>query len=319
MNSNLSAQPAPTAPSHTAAVPVTAAQSTLVPRATSDCASVERRLDEVEELLASLEVDAGYAIPKAPFTIPADFKLTVIIPVYNERRTIARVIARVGSIPLPLQVIVVDDYSTDGTAGVLDGLVTAVSDLQVIHHGKNGGKGAALRTGFQHATGTVVVVQDADMEYDPCEIPDLIRPIMEDEADVVYGSRFLENGAIGSSFTHQLGNRALTWLSNLTTGLQLTDMETCYKAFRRECLEGLELRENRFGIEPELTAKIARRDFRIQELPISYHARKWDEGKKIGLRDGLHTLYCIARYSNFFCSPGGHNSSGAASAHLRSF
>ena len=276
--------------------------------------SIEERLDQVEHLLADLQADFDYEMPAVPFEVPEDFSLSVVIPVYNERQTVARVVGRVGLIPLPLQIIAVDDYSTDGTSDVLDSLVDQVSDLQVVHQGKNGGKGAALRAGFEHATGSIVAIQDADLEYDPRELPKLVQPIVEDKADAVFGSRFLEKRSVGSSWTHQFGNRSLTWLSNLTTGLQLTDMETCYKVMRRECLHGLALQQDRFGIEPELTAKLALRNYRILELPISYHARDWEEGKKIGVMDGVSAIGCILRYAPFLAG----SASGAAAARLRS-
>ena len=233
----------------------------------------------------------------AAFKVPVGFKLSIVIPVFNERATIAQVIARVASIPVPLQIVAVDDSSTDGTAEILDRLANRVPALTVIHHGENGGKGAAVRTGFSYAIGSVVIVQDADLEYDPHEILSLIQPIVERKADVVFGSRFLERRTRGSSWIHRLGNRTLTWLSNLSTGLALTDMETGYKAIRRECLEQIRLEQDRFGIEPEFTAKVAQFKGRLLEVPISYRARTWKEGKKIGWSDAVQAVGCIIRYA----------------------
>jgi glycosyltransferase involved in cell wall biosynthesis len=231
-----------------------------------------------------------------PFELPTGFLLSVVIPVYNEHKTIAGVLARLRALPLPLEIIVVDDESTDGTVEKLE-QIRDLTDITVLFKPRNQGKGAALRTGFRHATGDVVVVQDADMEYDPRDIPALIEPIVKKQADIVYGSRFLEHGAVGSSWIHRFGNRFLTRFSNLFTRLRLTDMETCYKAFPRELLQQLELKQHRFGFEPEITAKVARSGATVRELPIRYAARDWQEGKKIGLRDGINAVYCILRYA----------------------
>ncbi len=256
---------------------------------------VEATLDYLEELTAMLESPTGQDTSSLDFDIPADFRLTIVIPVYNEARTIGQVIDRVNAIPVAKEVIVVDDGSTDGTAKILT-QCEAAGKAHVVTKPRNEGKGAALRTAFRRATGDVVVVQDADLEYDPRDILGLLQPIIEGTADVVYGSRFLENEYQDRSWVHRTGNRLLTWASNVTTGLQLSDMETCYKAFPREVLHSFEIQQNRFGFEPEVTAKIARRKYRICERPIRYAARTYAEGKKIGIRDLFNALYCIARY-----------------------
>ena len=237
----------------------------------------------------------AYVVPPLAFELPQDFLLSVVIPVYNEETTIREILARVRALPVPLEIIIVDDCSTDGTREVLRQLAET-PDVQVVYKTRNQGKGAALRTGFKQASGDIVVVQDADLEYDPRDILPLLKPILDGGADVVYGSRFLGRTQHDPSYLHRLGNRLLTQASNLLTGLRLTDMETCYKAFRRSVLGGLSICQNRFGFEPEVTAKLARRGHRVREVAISYHPRDWDEGKKIGVKDGLNALYCILRY-----------------------
>ena len=221
--------------------------------------------------------------------------VSIVVPAYNEVATVGRLLRRVARVPVPKEVIVVDDGSTDGTRPLLgelkeDGLID-----QLHFHERNRGKGAALRTGFGHATGDVVVVQDADLEYDPGEIPRLLGPIAEGRADAVYGSRFLGGPRRVLFFWHTLGNRFLTLLSNLFTNLNLTDMETCQKLVRTELLQSLPLTVNRFGIEPEITARLAQAKARIYELPISYHGRTYAEGKKIGWKDGLSAIWFIFR------------------------
>jgi glycosyltransferase involved in cell wall biosynthesis len=238
---------------------------------------------------------------EALLTLPEGFRLSVVIPVYNEAQTIVTVIERVRAVGLPCEIIVVDDASTDGTRETLAKLGDA-PDLIIIRQTQNQGKGAALKAGFLQARGDVVLVQDADLEYDPAEYPKLIRPIIEDRADVVYGSRFLESHQSGRSHAHFLANRALTAFSNWFTKLNLTDMETCYKAFRGDVLQKLAptLVEPRFGIEPELTAKLARLpNIRVMEVPISYAGRSYSEGKKIGWRDGCSAVRCIVKYGLF--------------------
>ena len=233
------------------------------------------------------------------FELPAGFVLSVVIPVFNELRTIEEVVRRIRGTGLPVEMVIVDDGSVDGTRDILNGWRDQ-PDMRIIFHEVNQGKGAALRTGFASATGNVVIVQDADLEYDPAEFAKLIQPIVENQADVVFGSRFSGDNHRVLYFWHYVGNRVLTLLSNMMTNLNLTDMETCYKAFRREVIQKIAptLRENRFGIEPELTAKLASiPEVRIHERSISYAGRTYAEGKKITWRDGFRALYCIVRYS----------------------
>jgi len=225
-------------------------------------------------------------------------KLSVVIPVYNERATILRVVAAVQGVDLDKEIIIVDDGSTDGTREAL----ATIDDpaVRVLFHERNLGKGAALRTGFAAAQGDVVVIQDADLEYDPHEFPRLLRPILEGKADVVYGSRFVggeQHRAL--FFWHMLGNKFLTLLSNMLTNLNLTDMETCYKAFRRDLLQRITIEENRFGFEPEITAKVAKLRARIYEVGISYAGRTYRDGKKICWKDGFSALRCIVKYNLF--------------------
>ena len=224
-----------------------------------------------------------------------DYLLSVVIPVYNEEATIARVISRVAALPLNLEIVVVDDCSTDGTRQILS-LLSDIESVNVILKEVNAGKGAAIRTGFEVATGDFLVIQDADLEYDPRDIPQLIQPLLRGEADIVYGSRFIGEEVQDESWIHRLGNAVLTGASNLFSGLKLTDMETCYKAFSKEAIRSVEIDQNRFGMEPELTAKLARQGFKFVEVPISYDSRGYDEGKKIGFRDLLNAIYCIGRY-----------------------
>lgn len=229
--------------------------------------------------------------------------LSVVIPVFNEVKTIGPLLAAVLAVEIDIEIVVVDDFSTDGTREFLAKFDSNGRRPRVLYHDHNCGKGAALRTGFEAATGRFVLIQDADLEYDPREYPKLLKPLLEDKADVVYGSRF-----IGSDnhrvlyFWHSVGNRVLTTLSNMCTNLNMTDIETCYKVFRREILQGITLCEDRFGFEPEITAKIARfrvngEPLRIYEVGISYHGRTYQEGKKIGWRDGFRALWCILKYN----------------------
>ena len=226
-------------------------------------------------------------------------KLSIVIPVYNEAATISQIVDLVRSVEVGMdrEILLVDDCSRDGTLDVLKKMGAGSSDLKVLFHEVNRGKGAALRTGFAAATGDVVLIQDADLEYDPKEYPRLLQPILEGHADVVYGSRFLGGGAHRVVFYwHYLGNRLLTTLSNMTTNLNLTDMEVCYKVFKREVIQSIPLKENRFGFEVEITAKISRRKLKIYEVPISYYGRDYSEGKKIGWKDGFSALRCIVKY-----------------------
>jgi glycosyltransferase involved in cell wall biosynthesis len=231
------------------------------------------------------------------YPIPEGFRLSVVIPVYNERQWVREIVRRVHAVPIPKEIILVDDCSTDGTRDILREMEQE-GGITVVYQDVNRGKGAALRTGFQAATGDAIVVQDADLEYDPAEFPRLLQPIIEGRADVVYGSRFIGESHRVLYYWHYVGNKGLTMLSNLFTNLNLTDMETCYKVFRREVLEGVVLKSNRFGFEPEFTAKIAKKRpaLRIYEVPISYSGRTYEEGKKIGLKDAFQALFCIIRY-----------------------
>lgn len=227
-------------------------------------------------------------------------KLSVIIPVYNEVKTLPTLLERVKEAPggLDKQIVLVDDCSSDGSRALLEKLASAESGLVVRYHERNLGKGAALRTGIAAATGDTVLIQDADLEYSPRDYPALLAPILEGHADIVYGSRFIGGGPHRVAyFWHYIGNRALTFFSNMMTDLNLTDMEVCYKVFRRQVLQDIRLRENRFGFEPEITAKIARgKRWRIYEVPVSYYGRSYAEGKKIGWRDGIRAFWCILKY-----------------------
>jgi glycosyltransferase involved in cell wall biosynthesis len=231
----------------------------------------------------------------AASSTPAAPLLSVVMPAFNEGRTILQAVAAVLAAPVPsLELIVVDDCSNDGTTQLL--ATIADPRVRVLRHDRNRGKGAALRTGFAATQGRFVIIQDADLEYDPQEFDALLRPLLDDHADVVFGSRFLGGPHRVLYFWHSVANRMLTLASNVVTDLNLTDMETCYKAFRREVLMQLTLREDRFGIEPELTAKLAALKVRVWEVPVSYRGRTYAEGKKIGLKDAFRAGYCIVRY-----------------------
>ena len=242
------------------------------------------------------------------YRVPDDLTLSVVIPVYKEMRTIHEIVRQVRAVPINKQIILVDDCSTDGTRELLQEWSRTEPDLTIAFHEKNRGKGAALRTGFALATGQIIIVQDADLEYDPAEYPKLIQPIVEGKADVVYGSRFIGETHRVLYYWHSLANKFLTQLSNMFTNLNLTDMEVCYKVFRREVIQGITLKSDRFGFEPEVTAKVARfqmppldgrpaRKCHVYEMPVSYNGRGYEEGKHITWKDGFQALYCIFRYA----------------------
>lgn len=244
-----------------------------------------------------------------------DAKLSVVIPVYNEKATIDEILRRVQETEIRKEVIVVDDCSTDGTRQILENMAALqakgervsqaqdgddpveLRDLRFFFQAQNQGKGAALRRGFSEVTGDVVLVQDADLEYDPRDYPKLLEPILDGRADVVYGSRFLSGPQRVHYFWHYVANKMLTLLSDVFTNLKLTDMETCYKVFRKEVLQGIQIRSDRFGFEPEITAKIAKHGWRVYEVPITYAGRTYEEGKKITWKDGVQALWCIIRFT----------------------
>jgi glycosyltransferase involved in cell wall biosynthesis len=236
--------------------------------------------------------------------------LTLVIPVYNERATLFELLRRVVAVDLDKELLLIDDCSKDGTRDLLKQLETeglaalgptakprGKNTLRVLYQDVNQGKGAALHRGFAEATGDMVVVQDADLEYDPAELVKLVKPILDGHADVVFGSRFVGETRRVLFFWHSVGNRVLTTMSNMFTNLNLTDMETCYKVFRAEVIKSLDLKEKRFGFEPEVTAKVSRGGWRIYEVPISYHGRTYEEGKKIGWKDGVRAIYASVKYS----------------------
>lgn len=225
--------------------------------------------------------------------------ISVVIPVFNEKKTIEEIIEKVKAVPIDKEIIVVDDFSTDGTRDILSH-IGINNNIRIFYHDKNKGKGAALRTGFGRVSGDIVIIQDADLEYDPREYPKLIKPILDGKADVVYGSRFMGGEPHRVFyFWHLVGNKILTLLSNMFTNLSLTDMETCFKVFKKDILEKITIEENRFGFEPEITAKLAKMDIRLYEVGISYYGRSYMEGKKIGWMDGISALRVIIKYNLF--------------------
>jgi len=224
-------------------------------------------------------------------------KLSVVMPVFNEHETVLQVIEKVAAVPFDIEIIIVDDGSTDGTREILEKLDR--NDTRAFFHEKNGGKGSAVRTGFQHVTGDYVLIQDADLEYTPDDYPVLLKPLIEGNADVVFGSRFQGGIHRCHLFWHYVVNKLLTLLSNMMTNLNLTDMETCFKAFKVDVVRKLHLKSNRFGIEPEMTAKVARMGCRIYEVPVSYYGRDYSEGKKINWKDGLSAIWSILRFNLF--------------------
>jgi glycosyltransferase involved in cell wall biosynthesis len=225
-------------------------------------------------------------------------RLSVVMPVYNERATVREVIGRVLAVPIDIELLCIDDGSSDGSREILAELQQKHSQIRALLQPRNMGKGAALRRGIQEATGDFVIIQDADLEYDPSEYPQLLEPLIQGRADVVFGSRFLGGGPHRVLyFWHSVGNWILTLLSNCFTNINLSDMETCYKVFRREVIQSIPLEEDRFGFEPEITVKVARRKLRIYEVGISYSGRTYEEGKKIGWKDGVRALYCLVKYS----------------------
>jgi glycosyltransferase involved in cell wall biosynthesis len=255
---------------------------------------IERKFDELDTLFA--QIDSGeFNLRGLDYAWPESLKLSIVIPVYNERKSILQVISRVSALPVPKEIIVVDDCSTDGTRGWLE-TIRDMPNLRLIFKPENQGKGAALRTGFDAATGDIVIIQDADLEYDPSDILQVVKPIVCDTAEVVYGSRYMNQKTGDASRLHRGVNRLLTGMFNLLSGTRHTDMETCYKAFKRSILDEIELKQNRFGFEPEFAAKIARRRYRVEEVPIQYNPRGYAEGKKIGVKDLFSALWCILRY-----------------------
>jgi glycosyltransferase involved in cell wall biosynthesis len=269
------------------------AAPTLAPP-TTDTSYLDRLDDTLtiaEETLKSADLIGA----PAKETKKTALAVSVVIPVYNERDTISEIVDRVRAVGVHTEIIIVDDYSLDGTRTVLLDIARQPG-VKVLFHGYNRGKGAALRTSFAEAKGDVILIQDADLEYSPHDYPLLLRPLELGTANVVYGSRFLANAQQDPSRLHRLGNWLLTKFSNLLTGQQLTDMETCYKVFRRELLERFDLEQNRFGFEPEFTAKLSNIGEKIVEVPVSYDSRDYSEGKKIGIRDAINALWCIIKY-----------------------
>jgi glycosyltransferase involved in cell wall biosynthesis len=285
-------------PSQTATKPATPTFASSPPPVTTEEDYFTRMASTLE--LAEQAIDASDQLEHGSLCScqqpkKTSLTLSVIIPVYNERETVGEIVARVRSVGRHHEIILVDDFSIDGTRKILLDMA-GDEDIRVLMHGYNRGKGAAIRTALLYAQGDVVIIQDADLEYNPDDYSRLLAPIEQGQADVVYGSRFLGHANQVRSRTHRLGNWLLTAASNLVTGQKLSDMETCYKVFRREVLAGIDLEQDRFGFEPEITAKISRQSHRIVEVPIRYQRRGYAEGKKIGIKDAITALWCIARY-----------------------
>ena len=262
-------------------------------------ARMEQSLEALETLSRRINAEDGYEVEAAGYAVPAGFKLSVVIPVYNEEKTLQRITSRVLALPLPIELVLVDDCSTDGTRDLYPEIEKRWPDetIRIKLQPENRGKGSAIRTGFGMAEGDVVIIQDADLEYDPADYPALLKPITDGIADVVYGSRFVGGDAHRVLFFwHMVGNKFITLFSNMCTNLNLTDMETCYKVFRKEVLDSMTLVSNGFAIEPEMTAKVAKGRWRIFEVGISYAGRTYDEGKKITWVDGFKALWSIARF-----------------------
>jgi glycosyltransferase involved in cell wall biosynthesis len=261
-------------------------------------------LEEVAGTQETMPAETGERMPQESQRLSRlrgprkDYVLSVLIPVYNERDTLMEILARVREVEIKKEVVMVDDGSTDGTRDVLrEQIEGRFPDVKVVYHEVNQGKGAAIRTAIQHATGDYMIIQDADLEYDPREYYTLLEPILDGRADVVFGSRFIGGGAHRVHFFwHRMGNGLLTLLSNMLTNLNLTDMEVCYKVFKSDVLKSINLKSNRFDFEPEITAKVAKKHYRIYEVPISYSGRDYDEGKKIGWRDGVQAIWTIIKY-----------------------
>ena len=279
---------------------MTVSEKTLQPQVVSPSESTiettaeTKYLERLDATLDLVEQTVDHAVEREEKRV--DVAVSVVIPVYNERDTIVEIVRQVQAVGLHHEIVIVDDYSLDGTREILLELEKQ-EGIRVFMHGYNRGKGAALRTAFTEIEGDVVIIQDADLEYDPTDYPKLLAPIENGETEVVYGSRFLENAHQDPSRLHRFGNWFLTTYSNWITGQRLTDMETCYKVFRREVIAEMQFEQNRFGFEPEITAKISRQGHKIVEVPITYKSRGYEEGKKIGIRDGLNAMWCIGRYA----------------------